>query len=251
MVEQELINNYWNLPVPKCSSKGRFNTVASAMAFNEVIAQNNNSEISKILLEDAHEFDELLDCALVENGEVCSILDIIRGQESPIKKRKKSHLVPLTFVKFDTKSTGKGKPITIKALLDSGGSETVVSEKYATKLKRVKSTPMRWSTPGGNMTTTEVVRARISLDEFIPNKKIYWNMHVVKDLGAYDMIIGRDMLTDLGIDICFSDQVSRWEYAELPFKELDATTDAYHIHEPEVVQKATNRVKEIFQARMI
>ena len=130
-LEQNLINNYWNLPVPKCSSKGRFNAVASAMAFNEVIAQNNNKEVSNISLEDAHEFDELLDRALVENGEVCSILDIVRGQKSPIKKRKKSHLVPLTFVKFDTKSTGKGKPITIKALLDSGGSETVVSEKYA------------------------------------------------------------------------------------------------------------------------
>ena len=79
MVEQELINNYWNLPVPKCSSKGRFNAVASAMAFNEVIAQNNDREISNVSLEDAYEFDELLDRALVENGEARSILDLIQG----------------------------------------------------------------------------------------------------------------------------------------------------------------------------
>jgi hypothetical protein len=34
------------------------------------------------------------------------------------------------------------------------------------------------------------------------------------------MIIGRDMLTDLGIDIRFSDNVISWDGAEMPLKEF-------------------------------
>jgi hypothetical protein len=39
-------------------------------------------------------------------------------------------------------------------------------------------------------------------------------------VGNYDMIIGRDMLTDLGIDIRFSDNVISWDGAEMPLKEF-------------------------------
>ena len=247
-LEQDLINNYWNIPTPKSCSLNRCTSTADAFAFNTVIAQYNKEVLDDASLDLANEFDELIDKTMEQRGELCSILDVVRGRTSPIKKRKKTHLVPLTFLKFDTRSSGKGKPVTIKALLDSGGSGTIVSHKFATKLKRVRATPTRWSTPSGLMTTNEVVKIRMEFDEFIPGRKIHWKAHVAKDLGAYDMIIGRDLLSDLGIDISFSDQACLWENVSLPFKELDATVDAYHIHEPEVVQKATERVKEILDA---
>jgi hypothetical protein len=44
----------------------------------------------------------------------------------------------------------------------------------------------------------------------------------------YDMIIGRDMLTDLGIDIRFSDNVIGWDGAEMPLKEFSGkNADAF------------------------
>ena len=51
--------------------------------------------------------------------------------------------------------------------------------------------------------TNEVVKIRMEFDEFIPGRKIHWKAHVAKDLGACDMIIGRDLLDCIGIDILF------------------------------------------------
>ena len=37
---------------------------------------------------------------------------------------------------------------------------------------------------------------------------------------CYDMIIGRDMLQPLGIDIRFSDNIIEWDQHDMPFKDL-------------------------------
>ena len=41
---------------------------------------------------------------------------------------------PIAFVHFNSR-VGKAKPITLRALLDSGGGEILVAEKFAKKLK--------------------------------------------------------------------------------------------------------------------
>jgi hypothetical protein len=62
-------------------------------------------------------------------------------------------------------------------------------------------------------------------------------------VGNYDMIIGRDMLTDLGIDIRFSDNVIGWDGAEMPLKEFSGgkNSDAFHVEEPPAVQDIFDR----------
>ena len=84
--------------------------------------------------------------------------------------------------------------MTIKALLDSGGSGTLITEKYAKKLrcKDVTSTTV-WTTPGGAMQTNCKCQAQFTLPELHDNRLIAWDVHVTKNLGAYDMIIGRDI----------------------------------------------------------
>ena len=70
------------------------------------------------------------------------------------------------------------------------------------------------------------------------------------DNMAYDMIIGRDIMSFLGIDIKFSDQVITWEYAEMPFKPKDATVKTqYHVAETMAVNDATERIKSILDAK--
>ena len=73
---------------------------------------------------------------------------------------------------------------------------------------------------------------------------IEWDFHVTKSMGAYDMIIGRDMLEDLGIDIRFSDKTIEWDDHTVPFKNV-AQMDAFHIDEPEMVKSMTSRVSSI------
>ena len=49
------------------------------------------------------------------------------------------------------------------------------------------------------------VLSQFTLPELHDNRVVEWEFHVTKNLATYDMILGRDMLEDLGIDIQFSD----------------------------------------------
>jgi hypothetical protein len=44
------------------------------------------------------------------------------------------------------------------------------------------------------------------------------------------MIIGRDLLQALGLDICFSDQTIRWEESRMPFRSLDQCKQRPRVH---------------------
>jgi hypothetical protein len=73
---------------------------------------------------------------------------------------------------------------------------------------------------------------------------------VAENMGAYDMIIGRDILSFLKINICFSDQVVIWDGSEMPFKPVEAsvTTD-YHIAKTMAVEDQMARIKKILDAK--
>ena len=189
--------------------------------------------------------DEAVDCY--------SLGKYIRGQNN--KRRRLDEdppedLRPIAYVRFNTR-LGKPKPITIKALLDSGGGGTLVSEEFAKKLKAKRTRLQQiWTTPGGNMTTSSKVKAQFTIPELHDKCLIEWDVHVTKTLGAYDMIIGRDLLQFLGIDVLFSSMSVEWEGASMPFKEIDASLiDSYHVSEPAAVEDRTNRVKKILEAK--
>jgi hypothetical protein len=79
---------------------------------------------------------------------------------------------------------------------------------------------------------------------------IAWNLHVTKSLGAYDMILGRDLLTDLGIDIRFSTNTVEWDNSEIPMKDTDLETqESYHIGNGNVADDALKCIKRILDAK--
>jgi len=155
-------------------------------------------------------------------SETMPLANLIRGR--PIKRSKTADLRPITFVRFNT-LLGKPKPMTIKALLDSGGSESLVTEKFAKKLSLKKSSNSStvWTAPGGEMCTNQKVKAQFTMPELHEDRLIESNMHVAKALGKYNMIIGRDILQFLKIDLRFSDNVAEWDGSELPFEDGKAT----------------------------
>ena len=75
-------------------------------------------------------------------------------------------------------------------------------------------------------------------------------MHVTDTIGAYDMIIGCDMLEFLKIDIRFSDSKVNWDGKEMPFKDRDATEQqACHRSDGDPVEDTVDRVKKILDAK--
>ena len=64
------------------------------------------------------------------------------------------------------------------------------------------------------------------------------------------MIISRDILTDLGIDIHFSTQTCTWEHSAIPMRESDTTIhQSYVVAESGPLKQATNRLKKILDAK--
>jgi len=194
-------------------------------------------------------FETLDDCINQScESETMSLANLIRGR--PIECPKTADLQPITFMGFNT-SLGKPEPVTLKALLDSGGSESHVTEKFVKKLRLKKSSNFstEWTTPGGEMRTNQMVKAQFTMPELHEDRLIEWNLHVTKALGKYNMIIGRDILQFLKIDLRFSDNKVKWDGSELPFKDGEATPkEAYHIAEGDVMDDAVSHIKIILDA---
>ena len=61
-----------------------------------------------------------------------------------------------------------------------------------------------WTTKAGSFVTKEKCDVTLRLPEFHEGKSIDWTVYVDSsdsELATYDMIIGRDMLKELGIDL--------------------------------------------------
>ena len=79
---------------------------------------------------------------------------------------------------------------------------------------------------------------------------IEWNLHAAEDMGAHDMIIGRDTLSFLKIDIKFSEQMVCWDESKMLFKPHDAAPETHcHMEEAMVASDATKQIKDILDAK--
>jgi Aspartyl protease len=158
---------------------------------------------------------------------------------------------PVAFVSFNTK-LGKPAPVTIRALLDSGASELLINAKHVKHLrvKKASKSSTGWSTPTGEMKTLSRVKAQFTIPKLQEKKLLEWNLHVAENMGAYDMIIGRDIMNFLGINIQFSDSTVHWENASMQFKPVDAMIDTdYHIAESMAVEDTTEQIRKILDAK--
>ena len=74
-------------------------------------------------------------------NEMCSISSLLRNKRKPTNKRRKDvDKKPVVWVRFNNRVNDKNKPIMLKALLDSGGSGTLIAKQC---VKRVESRETR------------------------------------------------------------------------------------------------------------
>jgi hypothetical protein len=88
-----------------------------------------------------------------------------------------------------------------------------------------------------------------NLPEFYETKIVQCWAHVFENKINYDMIIGRDLMTELGININFKNQTIKWMEAEVPMRNPKITINEFFIQETGIVEDAMIRVKKILDAK--
>ena len=85
-------------------------------------------------------------------------------------------------------------------------------------LKQPRENKTKWRTKAGKFTTTNKCKITFTLPTFYKLRKITWNCYVDTTNNNnnninYDLIIGRDLMHEIGINILFTDSLIEWDGA--------------------------------------
>jgi hypothetical protein len=136
------------------------------------------------------------------------------------------HLAPITVAHVKSRPNDS-KVHKLVVLLDSGASATIVSYRQVRNLQLHRARrPSRWTTRAGTFTTKAICKIKFSLPEFFENRTIDWTEHVddSKTDQRYDMIIGRDLLEELGMSLDFGQHIVTWDNATVTMKDSSTKT---------------------------
>ena len=165
------------------------------------------------------------------------------------QEKVQSDLVPILFARIRTR-LGKPKPQTIRILLDSGASASIFNIKYLNKLRLKHNQTTTWITAAGNFTTSRTTEVQFTMPELYDDRVIEWKVHVAKDTGVYDAVIGRDLLRELGITMNFKDNTVTWDDSTIHMRsQLSNAASAYFIRDSKELEGSTTRVKRILDAK--
>ena len=125
-----------------------------------------------------------------------------------MKERNKKKVVPSTEILFAIRS------ITYQALADSGTSSTLANKEVSKAgVKIGKSKAVKWSTQAGKFETSKSFRLEgATLPQFTTNRTFNCVVHRFdkQDNDPYGMILGQDVMGQLGLDLCFGTGEFRW-----------------------------------------
>jgi hypothetical protein len=69
-------------------------------------------------------------------------------------------------------------------------------------------------------------------------------VHVAKTCGNYDLILGRDIIQEVGLTFSFLTCTTTWDESSIPMKESNSTvTNSYFIYDSSAVKDLTDHVK--------
>ena len=84
---------------------------------------------------------------------------------------------------------------------------------------------------------------KIEIPGIKPTAEITHTVHVTKTLGNYKLIIGQDLLHELGVDIIFSSKTVTWNNVAIDMKPTMCTReDVFHVVEELFVSDDTDQI---------
>ena len=118
----------------------------------------------------------------------------------------------------------------MKKLFASGCAATLVNHELVKDLKQSRDKKTRWRTKAGKFTTSNKCNITFKLPAFYEHREITWNCYVDTtntNICNYDLIIGRDLMHEIGINILFKDAVLEWDGATIPMQSTDKLDETY------------------------
>ena len=144
-----------------------------------------------------------------------STADLLR----PKKRAKVEELSTITIGYIKNKRANQLKESQrIRVLFDSGCSSTLINKSLVKHWKKTDLKPIKWSTKAGSFKTKRKCEIEFTLPAFHENRKILCNAYVddsPRDSCSYDMIIGRDLMHSLGINLLFDTAEITWDNAKV------------------------------------
>jgi hypothetical protein len=98
-----------------------------------------------------------------------------------------------------------------------------VNHTFLKALKKKLALNTKWSTKAGTFTTKAKCKCMFSFPEFHENRDIIWDVYVdtsSSEDSRYDMIVDRDLMNYIGLDLRFSDSTMLWDNATVPMRSI-------------------------------
>ena len=112
----------------------------------------------------------------------------------------------------------------LRCLIDSGSTGCIILNEFTAGLQKQNCKSAKWTTKGGVFSTDSECTVPFYIADSSTQKLINWTCHIdTSDRSAssnYDMMIGKDLLNELGIDIKFSSGTLKWEDTEVPMRDF-------------------------------
>ena len=180
----------------------------------------------------------------------------------PKKRSKIENLSSITIGYLESrKGSLKSRDLKrMRVLLDSGCGATLINHSLIGKLKTTnQKKTTKWKTKAGTFNTDKRCKINFSLPAFHEHRKISWNCYVDEsdpETCSYDLIIGRDLMHEIGIDICFSTAEIKWDNASIPMQSVEKLVDEFmdqfeqellYAHDPDTTDAA--RIQNIVESK--
>ena len=157
-------------------------------------------------------------------------------------------LIQLTSDHIHERYRGKS----VRCLLDSGASGSLIDRQLIADSYRFGAgewVETEWATGNGTFRTTNQTRVTFKLPEFTPHRTAEVMFKVNTRGNGYPVILGREEMRTLGIDLLFSTSTVRWEDLEIQMRDRSFWNNE-RIGRFEMMQHSSRRVTETEQRVM-
>ena len=142
---------------------------------------------------------------------------------SSAKRPKKTQKSPEIIVEIPIEN-GNEAPRILRGLLDSSSTGCILLNEFTKGLKKRFGATEQWMTKGGIFTTKAKCLVPMILPDFTRQTRAAFDCHVdptqKSSITNYDIILGKDFMQELGIDILNSSLTLRWDGIEIPMRDF-------------------------------